>query len=52
MPTSGSKNLLYRLALPFLAPSIPPFKYPAVIGTINANELPKYTGDFAPVHKI
>lgn len=32
MPTSGSKNLLYRLALPFLAPSIPPLPILSFVG--------------------
>ena len=31
---------------------MPPFKYAAINGAINANELPKYTGDFPLVHNI
>lgn len=38
--------------IPVIAPDIPPFKYAAISGVINANELPRYTGDFPFVHNI
>ena len=47
--------------IPVIAPAIPPdippllalpAKYDAIIGEINANELPRNTGDFALVHSI
>lgn len=38
--------------IPVIAPDIPPFKYAAISGAINAKELPKYTGDFPFVHNM